>query len=88
MSSGAQAESKCPIELPTETASWSRCVAALSQGKERKSMKNGIARRMVEASRAEVMKNGRAGRIGGKIITGRKAGIKTGRGGINMWRSR
>ena len=51
-------------------------------------MKNGRAGRMVEASRAEVMKNGRAGRIGGKIITGRKAGIKTGRGGINMWRSR
>jgi hypothetical protein len=58
-------------------------------------MKNGIAGRMVEASRAEVMKagrggikNGRAGRIGGKMITGRKTGIKAGRGGINMWRSR
>ena len=52
---------------------------------------------MVEASRAEVMKagrgvikNGRAGRIGGKMITGRKAGIKAGKAGIKagMWRSR
>ena len=60
-------------------------------------MKNGIAGRMVEASRAEVMKagkcvikNGRAGRIGGKMITGRKAGIKAGKAGIKagMWRSR
>ena len=51
-------------------------------------MKNGRAGRMVEASRAEVMKNGRAGRIGGKIITGRKAGIKAGKGGWKTNNSR
>ena len=50
-----------------------------SRAEEWKSIKNGRAGRMTEASRAEVIKKGRAGRIGKKA--GKKAGIKAGKSG-------